>query len=86
MGAISIRGLDENLSTLLKQKAKATRKSVNQLVLNMIERDLGVSKDRRFTREYDDLDDLFGTWSDEEFNQIQGKVDQERRIDEELWR
>ena len=35
--------------------------------------------------EYDDLDSLFGTWTEEEFSSIQGSISAERRIDPELW-
>jgi hypothetical protein len=46
---------------------------------------VGLGKKKRFTGEYHDLDHLFGRWTEEEFTGIQGKIDQERRIDEELW-
>jgi hypothetical protein len=35
--------------------------------------------------EYDDLDNLFGRWSNNEFKEIQSKTDQARQIDQELW-
>lgn len=35
--------------------------------------------------EHHDMDHFFGTWSEEEFHQIQGKIDSERKIDRELW-
>jgi len=28
---------------------------------------------------------MFGRWSQEEFDKIQGKIDAERKIDKELW-
>ena len=31
------------------------------------------------------LDHLFGRWDEDEFTQIQQKIDSERRIDAELW-
>lgn len=86
MVALSIRGVDEQLSALLKQRAKASQKSVNQLVLETLRRHLGLEKEKRFTREYNDLDGLFGKWSTKEFDQIQGKIDDETQIDEELWK
>lgn len=86
MGSISIRSVDEQLADRLKQQARVSKKSVNQLVLEILKRHVGLEKEKRFTREYDDLDALFGRWSEEDFRQIQGKIDNERRIDEELWR
>jgi len=42
-------------------------------------------KEKHFTREYDDPDNLFGRWSAEEIAYIQGKIDGERQIDWQLW-
>jgi hypothetical protein len=36
-------------------------------------------------REYKDLDHLFGSWSEEEFNNVHKKISSERKIDQELW-
>jgi hypothetical protein len=86
MGSISIRGLDDELSSLLKKAAATENMSVNQFVLETIKKHLGLAKEKRFSQEWHDLDGLFGQWSDEEFDQIQGKIDDERQIDEELWK
>jgi phosphoglycolate phosphatase-like HAD superfamily hydrolase len=86
MKTLSIRGVDEELAAILKQQAKAAQKSVNQFVLETLRQYTGLEKKKRFTREYDDLDDLLGKWSAKEFKQIQGKIDNERGIDEELWK
>ncbi len=34
---------------------------------------------------YHDLDDLFGAWSAEDYERIQGIVTEQRKIDHELW-
>jgi len=85
MKAITIRGIDSDMSVKLKQVAKSEKKSVNQLVLDLIKRNIGMQKEKRYTRTYNDLDDLFGQWSDAEFEKIQGSVDNQRKIDLELW-
>ncbi len=86
MGSISIRGLDDELSSLLKKAAATEKMSVNQFVLETIKKHLGLAKEKRFSQEWHDLDGLFGQWSEEEFSEIQGKIDDERKIDEELWK
>jgi Trm5-related predicted tRNA methylase len=86
MGSISIRGVDEKLAALLKKKASLEHKSVNQFVLETLKKELGLKKEKRFTQEWHDLDSLFGKWSQEEFSQIQEKIDNERQIDEEIWK
>jgi hypothetical protein len=42
-------------------------------------------KENKYSREYDDLDDLFGKWSEDEFNEINVKITKERQIDQNLW-
>lgn len=86
MGSISIRGMDDELAALLKEAASSEKKSVNQFVLETIKKQVGLTKEKRFSQEWHDLDSLFGKWSEEEFLQIQRKIDNERQIDEELWK
>lgn len=86
MGAISIRGLDEELTRRLKLEAKASQKSLNQLVLDLLKRHAGMDKKKKFTNKNHDLDDFFGQWDEDEFNAIQGKIDAERQMDSELWK
>ena len=85
MKAITIRGIDSEMSVKLKQVAKSEKKSVNQLVLDLIKRNIGMQKKKRYTITHNDLDDLFGQWSDAEFEKIQGSIDNQRKIDLELW-
>jgi len=86
MGAISIRGVNEELAKRLKQEADSNQKSLNQLVLDLLRHHVGLDKKKRFTKKYHDLDALFGQWNDDEFYAIQGKIDAEGQIDEELWK
>ncbi len=86
MGSLSIRGVDNQLATLLKEKAVIAQKSVNQLVLEMLRKHVGLEKPKRYTAQYDDLDHLFGSWTEDEFQHIQKKIDSERQIDEDLWK
>ncbi len=86
MGSLSIRGVDERLATLLKEMAVVANKSVNQFVLEMLRKHVGLDKSKRYTAQYDDLDHLFGSWTEDEFMQIQKKIDSERHIDEDVWK
>jgi hypothetical protein len=85
MSNLSIRGIDPELATTLKQQAQAGGKSVNQLVLEALKEHVGLQKKKQFTQEYHDLDFLFGQWTETEFKQIQGSIDQASQIDDELW-
>ncbi len=86
MKAITIRDIDPEVATKLKHKAMEQNKSMNQLVLELIKKNLGLEKDKVYTREYDDLDSLFGSWSDQEFHSIQNKIDQEWQLDQDIWK
>jgi hypothetical protein len=85
MKAITLRGLDPEISEKLKQAASKEGKSANRLILDMIKRELGLEKEKKYSKQYHDLDDLFGRWTREEFREIQGRIERERRIDPELW-
>ncbi len=85
MKAITIRGIEPEVAEKLKQTANSQGKSTNRLILDMIKKELGFEKKKQYSRRYNDLDDLFGTWSESEFQEISNTIDQQRRIDPELW-
>ena len=85
MKALTIRGVEAEVAEKLKLTAAKQGKSVNQVILDIIKEGLGLKKEKKYSREYDDLDDLFGRWSEGEFQEIQAKINRERTIDPELW-
>jgi plasmid stability protein len=86
MKAVTIRGVEPEVADKLKLTAAEQGKSINQLALEIVKEGLGLNKERKFSREYNDLDHLFGSWSEDEFRQIHKKIDQERQVDQELWK
>jgi len=86
MNTVTIRGLDPDLLEKLKRTAAKQEKSLNQFTLDILRQSMGCSKGKKYSREYDDLDHLFGRWSADEFKKIQGAIDRARQIDEELWK
>jgi ribosomal protein S24E len=85
MKTITLRGLDDTMAENLKKMAKREGKSMNQFILDTLKERLGLKKPKRHTAVYHDMDHLFGIWSKNEFERIQGKIDSDRKIDEELW-
>ncbi len=85
MKAITIRGIDPEMAEKLKRIASSQKKSMNQLILDILRQSIGIGKEKRYTKVYDDLDELFGQWSDSEFEQIQKSIEAQREIDPELW-
>ncbi len=84
MKNMTIRGIDETLDHALRAAAEKESRSINQFVLDLLKEHLGLTKVARHTRRHGDLDDLFGRWSDEEYEHIQGVVDEQRKVDSEL--
>ena len=85
MKAFTIRGVEPEIADKLKTIAQQEGKSINQVVLDFIKKNLGLEKEQAHTRQYHDLDSLFGSWSREEFERIQSQISQSRQIDPELW-
>jgi hypothetical protein len=85
MKAITIRGIDASVSEKLKQTAQKEGKSVNRFILELISQSMGEGKKNKPIRRHKDLDNLFGKWSKDEFDRIQGIIDRQRNIDPELW-
>jgi len=85
MKAFTIRGVEPEVAEKLKLMAEKKGKSINQIVLDFIKKNLGLEKEQTHTRQYNDLNDLFGTWSGEEFTRIHDKINKSRQIDQELW-
>ena len=85
MKTMTVRGIDDALDEKLKQMARESGVSINQFVIDTLKRQMGLTKEKKFTVVHDDLDHLFGRWSEEEFESIQGKIDSERVLDKELW-
>ena len=86
MKAVTIRGVEPEVAEKLKSIAAAQGKSVNQLTLEIIRESLGLKKEKKYSRIYTDLDDVFGRWSEDEFKEINTKIHRERQIDRELWK
>jgi hypothetical protein len=86
MKSFTVRGIDDALDEKLKEKARESGMSINQFVINVLKEQLGLKKRKKYTAVHSDLDHLFGKWSEEEFQRIQGKIDAERAVDAELWK
>ncbi len=86
MKAVTIRGVEPEVAEKLKIVAKKQGKSVNHLILDFIKISLGFKKEKKFSRKYDDLDDLFGRWNHDEFEKITNSIIRQRQIDPELWK
>ncbi|GAB4415237.1 MAG: hypothetical protein OHK0032_11400 [Thermodesulfovibrionales bacterium] len=85
MGAITIRGIDNEIAKALKQQARKEGSSVNTLVLRIVREALGLEKKRR-TAVYTDLDHLAGTWGEKDYTEFQKRIADFETIDEKMWK
>ena len=85
MKAISLRGVDDELSAALRAQAKRENQSVNAAILRLLREATGLER-ARHRRVYTDLDHLAGTWGEAERREFEESVAAFDEIDEELWR
>ena len=77
----SVRGIPRRLDDVVRRMAREEGRSLNQTVIEALQRGLGVG--REVTRCHD-LDDLAGTWvEDPKFDKVMKEMDQ---VDPEIWR
>jgi hypothetical protein len=77
----TIRGIPETLDAVLRERARAAGKSLNEVVIEAMAEGAGVSG---APRQWRNLDDIAGTWkADKAFDEAIAAQDQ---IDEDLWK
>ncbi len=80
MKNMTVRGIDPALAGKLKEAAEQQSKSVDQLVVETLRERFGVTPQKGFSVVHHDMDHLFGKWTEEEFQRIQGAIDAGRAL------
>ena len=83
MGAVSLRGINDEIKQRLKSEAAKAGISVNALILDYIQRGIGLKTDRRTV--YRELDRLAGTWDENDVKEFLASISEFSNIDKELW-
>ena len=86
MTNLSVRGVDETAVSRLKDRARSRGISLNAYLVELIQKSAGVRAEPGRHPEYRDLDDLAGTWTDEDVEEFKETQRPFERVDEELWR
>lgn len=68
----NLRGIPSEVLLSLKKEAKRSHTSVNTLLLKMIEKRLGLTREKHA---YHDLDYLAGTWSEADANEFKANTE-----------
>ncbi len=85
MKTLTIRNIDDDLSNILKEKAKTGGTSLNACVINLLKQITGLSK-QQFSKKYSDLDFLAGTWEEKDYNEFNNNVKSFNEIDKDIWK
>ncbi|MBI2354136.1 MAG: hypothetical protein HYV06_03745 [Deltaproteobacteria bacterium] len=85
MTTMTLRGIDETIAAVLKEKARREDTSVNTVMLRILKEGLGIEKKKRNVV-YDDLDHLAGTWSAEDAAEFERATAVFEKVDEDMWK
>ncbi|HEX8043576.1 hypothetical protein [Candidatus Deferrimicrobium sp.] len=85
MNQITVRGIDPELEKQIRRKAKATGKSLNKVILELIGGSAGPEK-RRKKPTGASLAELAGGWSEKEAREFEESVRVFEEIDEATWK
>lgn len=85
MKQLTIRGFDEELATAIKRIAREQQVSLNQAVLQLLRRGAGLGAGGSDAIG-DRLDDLIGSWTNEDSRAFDEAVADFEQIDEAMWR
>jgi hypothetical protein len=83
MKHLTIRNLPAEVAEALEEERHRSRASLNQTVIHLLRRALGVG---RQSQETNGLSRLAGTWTEGEHRRFEAAVAVTEQIDEELWR
>ena len=83
---LTLRGFDAELDRALRKEARATGLSLNQAAVKLLRRGAGLGPDTPASVVGDALDDLIGTWTDEEAERMAAATAVFERVDEDLWK
>jgi len=78
--------IDDNLYKEVKKHAEHNSTSMNKFILSIIEAEFGFTKKTKKQKNYTDLNNLFGKWGKEDYSHILKNIDEQRKIDLELWK
>src|SRR4051794_4117427 len=80
---LTIRNLPTEVAEALEEERHRSRASLNQTVIDLLGRALGVGSQGE---ESNGLGRLAGTWTQKDFERFEAAVALTEQIDEELWR
>jgi hypothetical protein len=86
MSNLSVRGVDDPAVSKLKDEARSRGMSLNAYLVELIQRNAGIAAKGGRHPLHRDLDDLAGTWTDEDARDFDESQRAFETVDEDLWR
>ena len=87
MKQLTVRGFDDELAEAIRQLARRDGTSLNQAALKLLRRGAGLPDGQGDGRNIGSaLDDLFGSWSQEEAEAFDASLEVFETVDESTWR
>lgn len=83
MTQLTVRGIEGKIEGALREKAEKSGKSINQTVIDILRKALGVTREPTL---YRDLDHLAGTWDQQEAKVVEERLREQRQVDPDLWK
>ncbi len=80
----NLRNIAPEVMSLLKSEATRQKTSINSLILQIIDKGLGIAHPQKKSV-FHDLDHLAGTWSDKDRKVFDENIKPFETIDRELW-
>ncbi len=84
MKPLTLRNVPPDVERAIRRRARERGLSLNKAIITLLEGDEGTHA-RRKGVVYHDLDYLAGTWSAKDAAEFDAALEEQRRIDEELW-
>ena len=82
---ITLRSIGAALRAALDREAERRGTSLNRTILALLSERLGIAGDASAV-EYEDLDELAGTWTKAEASRFEEALQTQRQVDARLWR
>jgi hypothetical protein len=84
---LTIRDVNRQLRAALEREARRRGLSLNRTVLALLAESTGLTRlPQLAAREHHDLDELAGTWSEQQAREFDEALAEQRGIDGRLWR
>ena len=86
MKVITLRNIPPEVACLIEARCEETGLSLNKTVIRLLEESLGTAGSPGTQKRYGDLDELVGAWTAAEAREFDNILDEQRRIDPEIWK